>query len=33
VDGQIANHLQLPAAAYDPLGFEFDGRILFNVKN
>src|ERR1700681_1433253 len=32
VNSQIANHLQVPAAAYDPFGFEFDGRVLFNVK-
>src|SRR5450759_2276734 len=32
VDGQIANHLQLPAAAYDPFGLEFDGRVLLNIK-
>jgi hypothetical protein len=32
VDGKIANHLQLAAAVYNAFGFEFDGRILFNVK-
>ncbi len=32
VDGQIANYLQLPAAAYHPFGLEVDGRVLFDVK-
>ena len=32
VDGQIADHLQLSTAACDAFGFEFDGRILFHVK-
>src|SRR6266481_4054046 len=32
VDGQITDHLQLPAAVYDPFGFEFDGWVLFNVE-